>query len=84
MRIDIRPARFAVMNRESPNSEIELYGMVAESVYKRTHAGIFVRTPEGAMLAVRWDEDTDASLDGAAIGAEVYLSVPRPVIWRSR
>jgi ABC-type Fe3+/spermidine/putrescine transport system ATPase subunit len=75
--VGIRPERFAVTKRKPPNGENVFHGTVAESVYKGTHAEIYVRTSEGATLAVRWDEDTDASLDGAAIGAEVYLSVPR-------
>jgi len=77
VRVGVRPERFAVTGGKPPNGENVFHGRVAESVYKGTHAEIYVRTPEGATLAVRWDDDTDASLDGAAIGAEVYLSVPR-------
>jgi len=77
VRLGSRPERFVVMSDKPANGENVFHGFVAESVYKGTHAEVFIRTPEGPVLAARWDDRADASVDGAIIGAEVYLSVLR-------
>jgi len=77
VRLGIRPERLRVSREPPPNGDNVFRGVIQEAVYKGTHAEVYVRTPEGACLTVRWSDGIGSGLEEARIGTEVYLSVPR-------
>ena len=76
VRIGIRPERIAISHSCPTTEENVIAGTVQESVYKGTHAEVFVQTADGTVLAVRWRESAESTPDDARVGAEVFLQVP--------
>lgn len=76
IRVGIRPERIAISQQQPEGATNVIAGTVQESVYKGTHAEVFVKTDAGPVFTVRWRESAQSTPDDARVGAQVFLQVP--------